>query len=371
VAKSITYIYRLPEWPTFHYDNETISPLLAATRHRQGRLLGYMEALGFDLRSEAMLESLTINIIKTSEIEGEILNPSQVRSSIARRLGIDIAGSVTSDRNTDGVVELMLDATQNFNTPLTAERLFGWHAALFPTGRSGMYKISTGTWRDEHNGPMQVISGGYGREQVHFEAPPAADIEKEMDRFLTWFNTDTQTDPVLKAAIAHFWLITIHPFEDGNGRIARAVADMQLARADGSPQRFYSMTARIQQERNDYYDILEQSQKGTTDITVWLQWFLHCLDRSLDLTDVLLKKVLDKAKFWERFANENFNDRQKLMLNKLLDGFEGKLTTTKWAKLTKCSQDTAMRDIQNLLDKEVLMKEDAGGRSTGYGLGSV
>ncbi len=360
------YIYQKPEWPQFHWNDEKLTALLASIRNKQGRLLGRMEALGFDLRSEAQLETLTINILKTSEIEGEILNPEQVRSSIARRLGMDIGGLVASDRNIDGVVEMMLDATQNFKAPLTQERLFGWHASLFPTGRSGMYKIKTGAWRDDDKGPMQVVSGGYGREKVHFEAPAAKAVKTEMRRFLEWFNGKTNIDPVLKASVAHLWFITIHPFEDGNGRMARAIADMQLARADDSSQRFYSMSAQIQRERNDYYNILESSQKGTLDISDWLDWFLKCLNRSLDSTDVLLAKVLEKARFWDRFPAASLNDRQTLLLNKLLDGFEGKLTTSKWAKIAKCSQDTALRDIQDLMDKQALIKEPAGGRSTSY-----
>ncbi|HOZ51904.1 MAG TPA: Fic family protein [Chitinophagaceae bacterium] len=360
------YIYQQKDWPKFHWNDESIISLLSSIRHNQGRLLGNMEALGFNLRSEALLESLTINILKTSEIEGEILNPEQVRSSIARRLGIEIGGLVPSDRNIDGVVEMMLDATQNFNEPLTEDRLFGWHSALFPGGRSGMYKIKVGNWRDDSKGPMQVISGAIGREKVHYEAPSAISIQNEINQFLDWFNSDIKIDPVLKASISHFWFITIHPFEDGNGRIARAIADMQLTRADGSSQRFYSMSAQIQKERNKYYDILESSQKESLDITNWLNWFLACLNRSLDSTDTLLAKVIDKAKFWDRFSNIKLNERQILILNKLLDGFEGKLTSTKWAKLTKCSQDTALRDIQNLIEKKALIKETAGGRSTSY-----
>ncbi len=362
------YIYQQKEWPKFHWKEEKITALLSAIRHKQGRLLGYMEALGFDLRSEALLESLTINILKTSEIEGEILNPEQVRSSIARRLGMEIGRLVPSDRRIDGVVEMMLDATQNFHEPLTEDRIFGWHSALFPSGRSGMYKIKVGDWRDDSKGPMQVVSGVIGREKIHYEAPSAISIQNEMNRFLDWFNRDIKIDPVLKASISHFWFITIHPFEDGNGRIARAIADMQLARADGSSQRFYSMSAQIQKERNNYYDILEGSQKDTLDITNWLNWFLECLSRSLDSTDTLLVKVLDKAKFWDKFSNINLSDRQILILNKLLDGFEGKLTSSKWAKLTKCSQDTALRDIQDLIVKKALIKETAGGRSTSYNL---
>jgi len=362
------YIYQDPGWPHFTWDISKITSLLAVVRHRQGRLLGNMEALGFNLRSEALLESLTLNVIKTSEIEGEILNREQVRSSIARRLGIDVTGMLASDRNIDGVVEMMLDATQAFGEPLTTDRLFGWHTCLFPSGRSGMHKIRTGAWRDDGKGPMQVISGGYGREKIHFEAPPASKLDDEIESFLFWLNTENQTDPVLKAAVAHLWFVTIHPFEDGNGRIARAIADMQLARADGSAQRFYSMSAQIQRERTRYYEILESTQKGALDITDWIFWFLECLSRSLDATELLLSKVFAKARFWEKVSAVTFNDRQRFMLNKLLDDFEGKLTTTKWAKLTKCSHDTAIRDIQYLIDNQILLKESAGGRSTGYAI---
>lgn len=322
-----------------------------------------MESLGFNLRSEAALNTLTLNILKSNEIEGEILNPEQVRSSLARRLGIEIAALVPSDRHTDGVVEMMLDATQKYKDPLTDVRLFGWHSCIFPTGRSGMYKIVVGSWR---NNVMQVVSGQMGNEQIHFEAPAPETLTYEMQQFLDWFNGEMSLDPVLKAAIAHLWFITIHPFDDGNGRAARAIADLQLARADDSPQRFYSMSAQIQKERSAYYKILELTQRGSTDITPWLVWFLNCLDRALSATDTELSEVLAKAKFWDRNAQMALNTRQKVMINKLLDGFDGKLTTAKWSKLTKSSHDTALRDIQDLLDKGLLLKEDAGGRSTSY-----
>jgi Fic family protein len=325
-----------------------------------------MEALGFSLREEAMLQTLTQEVIKSSEIEGEVLDQDQVRSSLARRLGIDIAGSVPADRNVEGVVEMMLDATQSFHSPLSDERLFGWHAALFPTGRTGMQKITVGTWRTGEKGPMQVVSGAIGKERVHYEAPEAGKVAEEMAIFLEWFNKSSNADPVLKAAIAHLWFVTIHPFDDGNGRIARAIADMQLARADESPQRFYSMSAQIRKERNDYYNILEKTQKGGLDITEWLKWFLHCLDRALTATNNIHSKVIEKAKFWEQYAGTVFNERQHSMLNKLLDGIEGKLTSSKWAKMAKCSQDTAARDIQDLINKGILEKEGAGGRSTSY-----
>ena len=361
------YIHQLANWPRFSWKQEAVSPLLAAVRHRQGRLLGRMEALGFGLKAEATLQTLTLDILKSSEIEGELLDIDQVRSSIARRLGMDVAGMIPADRNVEGVVEMMLDATQQFNEPLTDERLFSWHAALFPTGRSGMQKIITGAWRNNtSDDPMQVVSGPMVREKVHYQAPDAALLTDEMDHFINWFNTELNIDPVLKVAIAHLWFVTIHPFDDGNGRIARAIADMQLARADDSAQRFYSMSAQIRKERNAYYDILEATQKGDLDITGWLDWFLNCLDRSLKATDQTLVVVLNKARFWEQHAKTLLNNRQVLMINKLLDGFTGKLTSSKWATIAKCSQDTALRDIQGLMEKNILVKEVAGGRSTSY-----
>jgi Fic family protein len=361
------YIYQLAKWPEFHWNQDRLVQRLAGVRHRQGRLLGRMEGLGFNLQAEATLQTLTLDVLKSSEIEGEILNPDQVRSSIARRLGMEIAGLVPADRHVEGVVEMMLDATQNYNNPLTDERLFNWHAALFPTGRSGMHKIVVGTWRDNtKDDPMQVVSGPMGREKVHYKAPDSDVLPDEMNKFLNWFNIETKIDSVIKAAIAHLWFVTIHPFDDGNGRIARAIADMQLARADGSPQRFYSMSAQIRNERNEYYDILEKTQKNSLDITAWLDWFLGYLDRALIATDETLAVVMKKAKFWDKHSSTTFNDRQKLLLNKLLDGFDGKLTSSKWAKIAKISQDTALRDIQDLIERNILIKETAGGRSTSY-----
>ena len=333
-----------------------------------------MGALGFPLRSEALLQTLTLDVLKSSEIEGEILDRGQVRSSLARRLGMDIGGLVSSDRHVDGVVEMMLDATQNFDKPLTKDRLLGWHASLFPTGRSGMRTIAVGSWRTEAHGPMRVVSGAMGRERVHFEAPEANHLEAEMKDFLRWFNEATDLDPVLKAGIAHLWFVTLHPFEDGNGRIARAIADMQLARADGSRERFYSMSVQIRQERDAYYDILEKTQKNTDaaeqgiDITAWLEWFLACLNRALDATETTLAGVFRKASFWKCHPAGSMNDRQRIIVNKLLDGLEGKLTSSKWAKIAKCSQDTALRDILDLVEKGVLVKDSAGGRSTSYRL---
>jgi Fic family protein len=363
------YIHQLPDWPRFTWDQDLIAPLLAETRLRQGRLLGKMESLGFPLQAEASLQTLTLDVLKSSEIEGELLDAEQVRSSIARRLGMDIAGLVPADRHVEGIVEMMLDATQRYQQTLTDERLFGWHAALFPTGRSGMHKIVVGAWRDNtHEDPMQVVFGAIGREKVHFEAPEADRLHTEMNTFIAWFNETGGMDAVIKAAIAHLWFVTIHPFDDGNGRIARAIADLQLARADGTRQRFYSLSAQIRTERKEYYDILESTQKGSLDITDWLLWFLKCLDKAIVATDETLSGVLQKAKFWEKHAGVNLNERQRVMLNKLLDGFEGKLNTSKWGKMMKVSQDTALRDVQDLVGKHVLKKEDSGGRSTVYTL---
>jgi Fic family protein len=361
------YIHQLPHWPRFTWKQESLAPLVAEIRSRQGRLLGRMEALGFQLKAEANLQILTQDVLKSSEIEGEMLDANQIRSSIARRLGMDIAGLAPADRHVDGVVEMLLDATQQYQQALTAERLYGWHAALFPTGRSGMHKITVAAWRDnEKDDPMQVVSGAMGKEKIHFEAPDAERLEEEMRQFINWFNEDRQMDPVLKAALAHLWFVTIHPFDDGNGRIARAIADMQLSRADQSAQRFYSMSAQIRKERAAYYDILESTQKGSLDITHWLSWFLQCLDLALEASSETLAGVLKKARFWEKHATTILNQRQQLMLNKLLDGFEGKLNTSKWAKMTKTSPDTALRDIQDLMNKKVLVKEEGGGRSTSY-----
>jgi Fic family protein len=361
------FIYQKTQWPHFEWNKEEVASLLTGVRYRQGKLLGRMESMGFNLREEATLQTLTLDVLKSSEIEGEILDQDQVRSSIARRLGMDIAGLVPADRHVEGVVEMMLDATQRYQAPLDEERLFGWHAALFPTGRSGMHKIVVGAWRDNTKAdPMQVVSGPMGRETVHFQAPDADTLNHEMKQFLQWFNDVHDMDPVIKAAVAHLWFVTIHPFDDGNGRIARAITDLQLARADESIQRFYSMSAQIRSERSDYYKMLEETQKGNLDITAWLSWFLHCLDRAIGATDETLARVMQKARFWENPQTHSLNERQKKMLNKMLDGFDGKLTSSKWAKIAKCSQDTANRDIQDLVEKGLLVKEPAGGRSTSY-----
>lgn len=362
------YIHQLPDWPTLHWNDRALATKLAALRYRQGHLLGHMKGLGLKLRAEALLPSLTEEIIKSSEIEGETLDRDQVRSSIARQIGLDIGGLTPVDRNVEGVVEMMLDATQNFDLPLTKQRLCDWQAALFPTGRSGLSKIEVGAWRADKTGPMQVTSGPYGSERVHFEAPAAERLDAEMRRFLTWFNANEQLDPVIEAAIAHLWFVTIHPFEDGNGRVARAIADMALARSEGTPWRFYSMSTQIRAERKAYYDILEATQKGDLDITGWLDWFLGCLGRAFDGAEVMLADVMTKARFWEANADAKLNDRQRLIVNMLLDGFAGKLTSSKYAIIAKCSQDTASRDIDDLIKQRLLERDPGGGRSTSYSL---
>lgn len=365
------YIHQLDGWPRFHWSAETIAAPLASVRDRQSRLIRQMEALGFNLQQEAVLQTLTADVLKSSEIEGENLNAEQVRSSIARRLGMDIGALKPADRNVEGVVELMLDATRHYNEPLTSERLFAWHAALFPTGRSGMRKITTGAWRDDREGPMQVVSGPMGRKRVHYEAPKAARLDGEMNSFLDWFERKDTTDAVLRAGLAHLWFVTIHPFDDGNGRIARAIADMALARSEHSPQRFYSMSAQIKKEHNDYYGILESTQKEAMDVTPWMEWFLGCLGRAIDGAQETLGSVLDKARFWDRIKHAPLNERQKLVINRLLDGFEGKLTSSKYATLAKCSQDTAHRDILGLVAQGVFVQNPDGGRSTSYSLASM
>ena len=362
------YIHDLSNWPTFQWDSERVANPLAAVSRRQGWLAGRMESLGFDQRAEAALATLTEDVLKSSEIEGEILDRAQVRSSIARRLGVDIGALTPADRDVEGVVEMMLDATQNFRAALTVDRLFAWHAALFPAGRSGMTKIIVGAWRDDASGPMQVVSGPHGRERVHYQAPAADRLDGEMARFLEWFNGDAPIDPVLKAAVAHLWFVTVHPFDDGNGRIARAIADMALARSEGSAQRFYSHSAQIRVQRAAYYDTLEATQKGDLDITHWLLWFLACLDRAFDGAERVLANVLRKARFWKALEGQTLNDRQRKVLNRLLEGFEGRLTNAKWAALAKTSSDTALRDIRDLLERGVLVKEAGGGRSTSYSL---
>ena len=363
----MTYIHQQKDWPHFRWSEGRLLPLLAKVRHQQGRLLGQMEGLGFHLRGEANLESLTSEVIGSSAIEGEKLNVEEVRSSIARRLGIAHAGTTPASRHVEGVVEMMLDATRRFDQVLTAERLFSWHAALFPSGRSGMQRITVGAWRTGESGPMQVISGAMGRERVQFEAPEAHLLDTEIAHFLEWFEGTGSIDPVLKAGIAHFWFVTIHPFEDGNGRIARAIADMALARADGVADRFYSMSSQIERERKQYYDSLESSQRGHMDITLWLEWFLGCFDRALEQAQENLHAILHKTRIWEQINQDGpVNERQHAVINRMLDGFEGKLSTSKYAKLAKCSPDTALRDINELIDRKILIREAGGGRSTGY-----
>lgn len=362
------YIHELPGWPRFEWNWERLAGTLAAVRHRQGQLAGHMEALGFPLRQEAVLETLTADVLKSSEIEGQKLDAEQVRSSVARRLGVDTGGLKPPDRQVEGVVEMMLDATRQYDRPLTPERILAWHASLFPGGRSGMTKIKVGTWRDDSRGPMEVVSGPAGRERVHFVAPAAVRLDQEMRTFVEWFNGGEGDDPVLKAGLAHLWFVTIHPCDDGSGRIARAIADMSLARSEGSSQRFYSMSSQIRQERAAYYDILERTQRGTMDVTSWMDWFLGCLGRAIDGAQMALGTILAKARFWERLEGVALNDRQRLVLNRLLDGFVGKLTTSKYAKLAKCSQDTAWRDMVALVEHGVLIRNPGGGRSTSYTL---
>ena len=364
----MAYIWENEQWPALRWDDQLLGRLLAHVSREQGRLLGKMEGLGFDLRSEAHLRTLTEDVVKSSEIEGEKLPVDQVRSSIARRLGMNVGGLVPADRTVDGVVEMMLDATRQYEKPLTEERLFAWHASLFPTGRSGMSKINVGAWRDDSAGPMQIVSGPIGRETVHYEAPPASRVPAEMEKFLAWFAEPGETDPLLVAGLAHLWFVTIHPFDDGNGRIARAIADMALARAETIGQRFYSMSGQIRAERDAYYSILERTQRSGLDVTPWQRWFLECLLRAIEGAQGTLSAVLNKAKFWERYAKQPLNDRQIEVLNRLLDGFEGKLTSSKWAKLAKCSQDTAYRDIMDLVERGALRKNPGGGRSTSYSL---
>lgn len=367
-AEIMSYIHELADWPKLTWDDAKLSAALADVRHRQGRLLGRMEGLGFRLRSEAKLSTLTSDVVKSSAIEGEKLDVDQVRSSIARRLGLEYAGAAVASRDVEGIVEMMLDATQNYAQPLTTERLFGWHAALFPTGRSGMHKITVGAWRPAEAGPMQVVSGPIGREKVHFEAPSAEKLDQEMTALLHWFEAQNGVDPVVKAAIAHFWFVTIHPFEDGNGRIGRAIVDLELARADSTAERFYSMSSQIEAERKEYYLQLERGQRNGLDVTPWLEWFLACLGRAIANADQTLSGVLQKARVWEKVNQQPVNDRQRKIINKLIDGFEGKMTSSKYAKIVKCSEDTALRDISTLVERGVLIKNDAGGRSTSYSL---
>lgn len=360
-----TYIYQHKNWPHFTWDDTAINILFGEVRNLQGRIAGQMSAVGFSTKEETSLTTLTLDVVKSSEIEGETLNEQQVRSSIARRLGIDVAGLVPADRNVEGVVDMMLDATQNYVQPLTENRLFGWHAALFPTGHSGMYKIEVGQYR---TGVMQIVSGAMGKERVHYEAVAPLLVKPEMDVFLQWVNEETKLDPVLKAAIAHFWFIIIHPFDDGNGRIARAISDLLLTRAENSPERFYSLSSQVLIEQKRYYEVLQAVQYSSGDITEWLLWFLQCLKNALLEAGNIVQNVLRKAEFWNQHEHTPLNERQRLMLNKLLDGFTGKLKSSKWAKIAKCSPDTALRDIKDLIEKGILQQEQEGGRSTNYEL---
>jgi Fic family protein len=362
------YIHERKEWPDFTWDEAGLSMLLAEARHEQGLLLGRMAALRFEMREEASVLVLIQDAVNTSEIEGEILNPRSVRSSIAKKLGLEDANPTPSDRNVDGLVEVLLDATRKCDQPLSEDRLLGWHAALFPTGRSGMKRIAAGEWRNDETGPMQVISGPLGREKVHFQAPGHERLADEMKRFLSWFNASDKLDSVIQSALSHFYFVTIHPFDDGNGRVARAIGDMQLARADKTDLRFYSMSSQIQKEKKLYYKTLEECQKGTLDLSVWIDWYLNCFFRAIKGTQTILESTLKKGSFWKEHADKTFNSRQREMLNRLLDGFEGKMTSSKWAKITKCSQDTAQRDINDLIKGGIFEKEEAGGRSTSYRL---
>ncbi len=370
------YIHELSSWPKLELDQESLLDLLASVRHEQGRLIGRAEALGLDLRSEAELKTLTLDVLKSSEIEGEMLDAGQVRSSVARRLGIDIGGLDHVDRHVDGMVEMMLNATREYKNPLTKDRLFDWHAAMFPMGRSGMVKISVGNWRRDDDGPMQVVSGPSGKETVHFEAPNAARVPDEMEAFLGWLEESGPLDPVLKSGLAHLWFLTIHPFDDGNGRLARAITDMMLARSEQSPHRFYSMSTQIRQERRDYYQILERTQSGSTNVTEWMLWFLGCLSRAIAGAQETLSSILYKAEVWNHIRALSIrgvtaspcNPRQQNMINRLLDDFKGNLTTSKWAKISKCSQDTAYRDILDLVEQGILIKNPGGGRATSYSL---
>ena len=360
------YIHECPDWPRFKWRHRAVLERLSEVRHRQGRLIGRMESLGFDLRREATMRALTQEVVTSSEIEGERLDERQVRSSIARRLGLEVKGVGPPDRNVDGIVEMMLDATSNYSRDLTIERILGWQAALFPTRWSGMRRIVVGSWRDDAGGPMQVVSGPVGLERVRFEAPEAARLDSEMSAFVRWFNAPRETDDVLRGAIAHLWFVTVHPFEDGNGRIARALSDMLLARSEQTSSRFYSMSAQIRRDRSDYYAVLERTQRGTLDVTGWVRWFLACLGRSIEGAEATLQAVLDKGRFWIRMRDAHLNARQRKMLNRLLDGFVGKLTSSKWAKICKCSHDSALRDINQLCRMGVLTHSAAGGRSTSY-----
>lgn len=361
------YIWQREDWPQFRWNKDYVNVRLSSVRYAQGRLAGKLGAMGFHISSNAMLNAMADDVIASSEIEGVVLNREEVRSSVARHLGLETAGLPVANHYIEGIVEVMMDAVRNAVEPLTAERLFGWHAALFPTGRSGAWKIVVADWRQSTEA-IQVVSGPMGKERVHFQAPDSKDVPRLMDDFLRWVNDDQQLDPVIKAAIAHLWFVTIHPFEDGNGRLTRTITDMLMTRADQMPHRFYSVSAEILQRRNQYYDVLESTQNGNMDITDWLMWFLDTVERAIENADGKVSAIMDKTRFWDANEQMEMNDRQRKLVNRLLDGFEGKLTTSKWAKIAKCSPDTALRDIQDLIQKGVLRKNDAGGRSTSYEL---
>ena len=362
------YIWEHKDWPKLTWDENSLYKLIANVAHEQGRMQGKLESLGFDLRNEAQLVTRTEDVVKSSEIEGERLDYNEVRSSIARRLGLDAGGIVHASERVEGVVEMMHDTTQKYDEILSAERLFAWHAALFPTDIAGTAGIQIGCWRDDRNGPMQVVSGQIGQETVHFQAIPANRVDEEVSLFLNWFENFGEMHPLLIAGLAHLWFLTIHPFEDGNGRIARAITDMALSRSEKFTQRYYSMSSQICADRKAYYRILEVTQRGSVDVTNWMSWFLDCLLRSIKRSDTTLNTVLKKAQFWARFAQESLNSRQIKVMNRVLDGFSGKLTSTKWAKMAKCSQDTATRDINDLIERGGLKRDRAGGRSTSYSL---
>ena len=366
-----TYIHQLSDWPDLHWDWAEVAPLLASVKYRQGLLLGRLGSLGLETNQELAVDTLTANVVSSSRIEGEALDIDEVRSSVSRQLGLDVAGLAHSDRNVDGVVEMMLDAAENCAEPLTRERLLGWHRSLFPAGFNNMGPIAVGEWRDDASGPMRVVSGPIGSQRVHFEAPQAEFLEREMTAFISWFNGPDEADWVIKAAVAHLWFVTIHPFDDGNGRIARALTDMALARSDGTSQRAYSMSEQVLSERNTYYRILEETQRGTSDITNWMTWFLECLGRAIDRSEARLASTLVKARFWQTYQGLQMNSRQRNMLNRLLDGFEGNLTSSRWARMSRCSHDTALRDITDLIDRGVLVRNPGGGRRTSYRLSEI
>ena len=365
------YIHQHPDWPLFHWDWKEVAPLLAATRHRQGLLLGRMDSLGFETNQELTVDTLTTSVVSSSRIEGEILDIEQVRSSVARQLGLDVGGASHSDRNVDGVVQMMLDASENCDKPLTMKRLLSWHRSLFPTGFNNMGCITVGRWRDDARGPMRVVSGPIGRQRVHFEAPASVVLVNEMEAFIDWFNRPADADWVVRSAVAHLWFVTIHPFDDGNGRIARALTDLALARSDGTSQRTYSMSEQILKERSTYYRVLEQTQRASLDVTDWLMWFLVCMQRSINTSEDKLSAVLSKTRFWQEHQRTPFNARQRNMVDRLFDGFEGNLTTSRWARITKCSHDTALRDITVLIEQGILARNPGGGRRTSYRLSEV